>query len=92
MQNLPAMDLDCGIAYRRIAAWLDDELALPRNDEGAWEFTCEEGFCTVTLTECEPRMAGPISLERTRLQADGDDAALERFNRLFTLRFVSAGG
>ena len=89
---MEAIDFDCGIAYRRIATWLDDELRLPRDGEGAWVFACDEGSCTVCLTETEPRAHGPIRLERCQLQADGSPGALDRFNRLFTLRFISAGG
>ena len=32
------IDLDCGISYARIASWLDDELALPREQE-CWVYT-----------------------------------------------------
>ena len=85
------LDLDCGIAYERIATWLASELALPKSGP-AWVFEHASRSCTVELCELEPRMLRTLSLERCRLIARGDDAAVEEFERLFTLRFVSAGG
>ncbi len=85
------LDLDCGIAYARIAAWLDGELALPRED-GCWLFRDDLQTCRITLETLESRTFRRVSIERTRLVAEGDAGALESFDRLFTLRFISAGG
>ncbi len=94
------LDLDCGIAYARIAAWLDDELALPR-ESGSWVFheanqpTRPEHTgqtCRVSLEPLESRAFRNVSIERARLVAEGDAGALESFEKLFTLRFISAGG
>ena len=85
------MDLDCGIAYARIAAWLDDELQLPPAGD-SWHFSCSPFACRISIEPLEDRELGPLALERTRLVACGDAEALKRFEKLFTLRFVSAGG
>ena len=85
------LDLDCGIAYARIAAWLDDELALSRED-GCWLFRDDLQTCRVSLEPLESRTFRRVSIERTRLVAEGDAGALESFEKLFTLRFISAGG
>ena len=94
------LDLDCGIAYARIAAWLDDELALSRED-GSWVFHEASQpsrpehtgqTCRITLEALENRTFRRVSIERTRLVAEGDAGALESFEKLFTLRFISAGG
>ena len=85
------MELDCGIATKRIIEWLDDELALER--AGAdWEFPFEGGRCHVTVSPLPNRALGNVSLERTLVTIDGDQRALDEFYRLFTLRFISAGG
>ena len=85
------LDLDCGIAYGRIALWLDDELALPR-ENGHWTYSVNSRACRIELEPLESRAFGNISIERTRLTACGDAEALASFERLFTLRFISAGG
>ena len=85
------LDLDCGIALPRIAGWLADELALPRDGE-AYAFHQGECTCTVTLSRLENRTIGLLDLERTRLVAQGDAPAVDAFEKLFTLRFMSAGG
>ena len=99
--NADNLDLDCGIAYARIAAWLDDELNLPRESAQkgqsllggfTWELETADGVCHIQLEVLEPRWLGNVELERTRLLASGTPAALKRFNDLFTLRFMSAGG
>ena len=85
------IDLDCGIAYARIATWLDDELALPR-DESRWVFHDAGKTCRISLELLENRMFRHVSIERTRLVAEGDAEVLASFEKLFTLRFISAGG
>ena len=88
-----SLDLDCGIAAGRIAAWLNDELALPRSGHG-WTFSLQQapGTCCIQLEPLTSRTLGAINLERTRLVVHGDAAAIAAFNKLFTLRFMSAGG
>ena len=90
-EPLHEIDLDCGISYARIASWLDDELALPR-DQGRWLYVCGTESCLIALEPLENRTLGNISLERTHLNVDGDPAAIASFKKLFTLRFISAGG
>ena len=85
------MQFDCGISMARLAGWLDEELRLAR-DEGGWVFCHEGSICHVTLDRLENRKLGSYSIERTMLSAEGDDGALAEFERLFTLRFASAGG
>lgn len=85
------IDLDCGISYARIASWLDDELALPREQE-CWVYTLEMQTCTIALEPLEDRPLGAVRLERSHLTALGDRDALASFEKLFTLRFISAGG
>lgn len=85
------IDLDCGIATQRIVTWLEDELALPALDDG-WEFSIGQSTCTVAAQPLEARSLGAVRLKRTRLIASGDEEALEEFSKLFTLRFISAGG
>ena len=85
------LDLDCGISHARIAAWLDDELRLPRDRRG-WTFSVGYHACLVEVSPLESRALGPIALERARLTASGDAEALASFEKLFTLRFISAGG
>ena len=86
------MRYDCGIACHRIADWLNDELRLPR--EGVdWVFSTDGASCRVSASPLESRsLGGGIQIERTLLSAQGDQSALDVFERLFTLRFVSAGG
>ena len=85
------MELDCGIAKRRIDAWLDDELVLDCDGEcRVFRFAGEA--CVVSTHALEGRPLGSIELERTNLCVEGDTQAVEEFMRLFTLRFVSAGG
>lgn len=85
------LDLDCGISHARIAAWLDDELGLARSNEG-WEFAIENHACFVKVSPLESRVFGTIALERSHLVVNGDAEALAEFEKLFTLRFISAGG
>ena len=89
--SVGSLDLDCGIAYRRLEAWLDAELRLQR-EGGLWVFAWEEVSCRVSLERLDSHAFGPVALERTRLLARGDEVALQEFQRLFTLRFMSAGG
>ena len=85
------MELDCGIATKRIVSWLDDELVLVR--AGAdWVFPFEGGRCRIAVSPLPARTLGKVSLERTLVTIDGDAQALDEFYRLFTLRFISAGG
>lgn len=117
------LELDCGIALRRLAGWFEDELDLPplngnasvkpgtsaedsasvspaarpstqANPEGArsYEFPAGESCCMVTLTPLENRSVGKVTLERTHLRVEGTQEAVDSFMRLFTLRFISAGG
>ena len=81
------MELDCGIAKTRIDAWLDDELGLKGR-----VFRFEGEACTIATAALESRPLGAIKLERTSLQVEGDPRAIEEFMRLFTFRFMSAGG
>ena len=85
------IDLDCGISYARIASWLDDELALPREQE-CWVYTLGAQTCTIALEPLEDRPLGAGHLERSHLTVHGDPDALASFEKLFTLRFISAGG
>ena len=118
-----ALELDCGIALRRLAGWFEDELdLLPRNgnasaqpgtraedsasnspaagsdvhtsreDARSYEFPTGETCCMVTLTPLENRSVGKVTLERTHLRVEGTKEAVDSFMRLFTLRFISAGG
>ena len=85
------LDLDCGIACTRIASWLDDDLTLSYA-EGSWTYTAQGQSCRIALEPLENRTLGHVSLERTHLTAQGDPDALAEFEKLFTLRFISAGG
>ncbi len=85
------MQLDCGIQHSRIDTWLESELALPRDGEN-WVFASGGASCLVSAVPLPSRAIGGIELERTLLTAQGDRAAIDAFQRLFTLRFVSAGG
>ena len=85
------IDLDCGISYARIASWLDDELALPREQE-CWVYTLGDQTCTIALEPLEDRPLGAVRLERSHLTTHGERNALASFEKLFTLRFISAGG
>ena len=85
------IDLDCGISYARIASWLDDELALPCNQE-RWTYALGTQTCAITLEPLEDRPLGAVRLERSHLTVHGDPDALASFEKLFTLRFISAGG
>ena len=85
------MELDCGIAKARIDAWLDDELGLAREGERR-SFRFRGEACAVATAALEGRSLGAIELERTSLKVEGDPQAVEEFMRLFTLRFMSAGG
>ena len=94
--------LDCGIPYARLTAWLDDELTLSRADDGLWTFACEKApddsqarvasTCQVGLTRLEDRALSNFALEHTQITIDGDAAAVATLMKLFTLRFISAGG
>lgn len=95
--------LDCGIAYARLEAWLSDELALPHCYDGLWVYEYRPGpqrtdsalkvaTCYIELSRLENRELGNFALERTQLSIDGDVEAVTAFMKLFTLRFVSAGG
>ena len=86
-----ALDLDCGIATARITQWLDDELCLPRI-HGAWVFSDQGRICRIEAIPLASRMLGQVAIERTHLVAHGDSEALSSFYKLFTLRFISAGG
>ena len=85
------INLDCGIAYGRIEAWLRNELGLPF-DDGAWIFKHADESCRIRIAPLEPRSLGSVSLERCNLTANGSAAAIDAFKHLFTLRFMSAGG
>ena len=85
------IDLDCGIAYGRIEAWLRDELALSEGRDG-WAFEHAGTTCRIRIAPLEPRTFNNVSLERCSLHAEGAPVAMDEFERLFTLRFISAGG
>ena len=85
------MRLDCGIQLARIKAWLDDELVLACADD-VWTFVHDDSSCRITLTPLESRELGRVSIERTELTVEGSGKAQDEFMRLFTLRFISAGG
>ena len=85
------LDLDCGISRARICEWLERELGLPRMHD-RWLMRTDAGICAVALEDLEARRLGSFELERTRLVADGPSGAVAIFERLFTLRFMSAGG
>ena len=87
-------DLDCAIEHKRIAAWLDDELALPRTVDG-WAFQQGDAACSIEVRDSGTHaIAGNAGLEvnRSRLIAAGESLAVEAFYHLFVLRFISAGG
>ena len=85
------MRLDCGIKRSRLATWLDEELRLPRDEDG-WVFQFGGGTCRIELNPLQDRTLGCVSIERTELAAEGDGVAVSELSRLFTLRFASAGG
>lgn len=85
------MKFDCGISAARLTAWLDDELKLERAED-AWIFSCEDGTCCIKVQPLESRSFKTVSIERAELSATGDETAIASFNKLFILRFVSAGG
>ena len=85
------MELDCGISMDRLSSWLDDELRLEHEGAG-WAYRHDGFTCHVELSSLERRPLGRVSIERTLLSAEGDDAAVAEFKRLFTFRFASAGG
>ena len=85
------IDLDCGIAMNRITRWLDDELALPAVGD-SWVYRENQHACTIQVRPLANRRIATLSLERTHLLAQGDATAIESFRKLFTLRFISAGG
>lgn len=99
-----SIDFDCGIAIKRITAWLDDELGLAHTGGAqceafdvpspgtTWDYPRGQASCHVRLEPLESRPLGMVHLERTRLTAWGDAGALEEFRKAFTLRFMSAGG
>lgn len=89
--NPNRLDLDCGIAYVRLASWLDDELAL-RHSGNQWVFQHSACSCSISLESLENRELRNISIERTRLVVEGEPKAIDEFDRVFTLRFISAGG
>ena len=85
------IDLDCGIASRRIVSWLSKELAL-REEDGIWTYSAGSHACSVQVAPLEDRALGAVRIERTHLVAHGEAQAVEAFEKLFTLRFISAGG
>lgn len=85
------MELDCGISSARLSAWLDDELRLESVD-GGWHYVFDGASCRIALSPLASRPLGKVSIERTLLSVEGNDAAVVEFERLFTLRFASAGG
>lgn len=90
--NNACTELDCGIAMRRIAGWLKDELCLSSAESGRYLFTNNNATCSVHIAPLENRSFGTLELERTHMRIEGDLLAVEAFMRLFTLRFISAGG
>ena len=87
-----SLDLDCGIAPARILPWLEDELALSRDAGGAYVYESDGQTCTIEVTPMGRDFSRPFALERTRLVITGTEEAVDAFMRLFTLRFISAGG
>jgi len=86
------MELDCGIPEKRIVAWLGEELGLPREHDG-WVFKDPEGdLCRIVTKQLDNRTLGVVSIERTLVTVSGSTSAVDAFYRLFTLRFISAGG
>ena len=86
------LELDCGIAPARILSWLEDELKLAQDESGAYVFENEGRICTAVVAPLGKSGRGHFALERTQLIISGSESAVEAFNRLFTLRFLSAGG
>lgn len=85
------MELDCGISHERIVGWLNDERGLP-SANGGWTFAYNGSTCRVFADDLGKQTINRVTLERTLLRIEGDPQAVEEFMRLFTLRFVSAGG
>ena len=86
------LELDCGIAPARILSWLEDELGLTQDESGAYVFESKGLICTATVVPLGKSGRGHFALDRTQLTMSGSEPAVEAFNRLFTLRFLSAGG
>lgn len=89
--------LDCGIECNRLVSWLDEELALPQGEDGSWTFfgsaaARESTTCRITVKALPKRCMGSMALPHTSVSIEGDEEAREEFLRLFTLRFISAGG
>lgn len=84
--------LDCGIDYARLRAWLDGSLALKRGEDGLWRFEYESSVCEIGLEKLDDRPLGTISLPRTQLSIAGDNRSVAQFIKLFTLQFLSSGG
>ena len=85
------IDFDCGIAMGRITTWLTDELSLPVED-GAWVYSAGQQTCLIEVHPLQSRTLGAVNLERTHFIAHGDAEAIAELRKLFTLRFMSAGG
>ena len=85
------VELDCGIQNARIAAWLNDEISLTHLDD-RWLFEDGGQTCTIALSRLENRTIGRLDLERTLVTVEGSQQSIDVFYRMFTLRFISAGG
>ena len=86
------IEIDCGIAYERLASWLDAELAAVQDSKGAWLVPFGQSSCEVMLDALPPQALGSLELERTRMVAQGRVEAIDSLKRRFDLRFLSAGG
>lgn len=90
-ERMRRLDLDCGIARARIEAWLDDGLRAVRSKD-RWVVEAGGSSCSVLLVQLEPRTLGGLELERVRLVVEGTARGVDELERLFTLRFLGAGG
>lgn len=85
------IELDCGRPYTQVHAWLEDELGLSCQD-ATWLFERDGSSCAISIKPLPPRSFRHLALERTHIEAEGDERMIDAFMQLFTLRFISAGG
>lgn len=84
---MTVLQINSGIDYKRIIAYLEDELRLFRDDAGGY---LADG-CVIQLEPLDSS-DNVLKIQRTLVTFSGEEEACRMQQKQFRMRFLSAGG
>lgn len=87
-ETMHSIYIDSGIYPQYVLEYVDKEICLPRDGSGRYIYK----NCYVTITPTEGRTFGSVRMPRTDIHMWGAEADCKEFERLYQMRFLSAGG